>query len=1010
MRLSPYILILLVLSLIPEIAHAQNDEELSYNISLLSSPEDEGLWIVSSNPPHWDRHGFLWYAAQENLICFDGQRATRYNFTAAGDTLQINQDGYGFLSMAGLDSSRIWLIFFDNINFHYKLCLWDTDRRQVMKEIRLEDKFALLYLCQDIATRKSYFIARHRKSDLGHVYEMTEDTSLLFKTKLPVGSSSPPRVLQDTIWIFKDLSLIALDRMGNELMTLPAYGSFELTNQPGLHIMRASEEKSLSVDPIRQIVKPIEIKNAEFEGSSYNTFTFPQEVWLSDFKQRVWLYNSTTKTTEDYTSELAELNDRFDLKKRNETLQQVISYGADSYILVFNSTLYLAEPVAASLDDWRVPVSQTEPYPSVRQICEDSEGNVYVSYYTDVSVCEAGTESFRSLRLNPQNTYNEAFSLSTSATHLIWDNYRYRLSDLQLSRLPGSLKKSMSLHLHEKDTLWTYDRNARIFKTQLESMRDTIIQEALFDKPIIGNALIRNQDQSESAFILATDLRGIHWLDRRGHMTKQMIREDLGLTRKNTIVTSLHQAKGDLYYGTHFGLAVIREGENQGELLPGFARKQDGEDVHDAIYFIHPLADSRLLLGTGQGLLIYRMDTGLIERLPDGHPLSQVEYNRNAHFSASDGHTYLGSVEGLFRINPDILPFASPKESISDLFVHNVSIYNSKFDEYRSVFSDLMSRTEPIKLLPSDELLTMRYSSPSITDDRWYAYSLNGEEGSWSRYDTRSELELISLPTGAFTVHLRASADPQGEQYAEHHIDFYRPAVWYHRRWVQALGLLLACGIVFGVFYARFRAKVNKEKALNQWRVKVSSDLHDDVGSILSGLAMQSEIMSMTAKEEDKESLAEMNEMSRDAMERMRDTVWLIDSRKDKYENLIDRMRAFAQKRLPEQRWAVDFQVTGIDSSKSMSPTLRQQLYLIHKEAITNIQKHSDGNAVAIRLVAEGPRLSYTVHDNGSKHELLSTDGLGISNMRLRAEQIRGTLKIDREDGYRIRLVMPLDE
>ena len=44
--------------------------------------------------------------------------------------------------------------------------------------------------------------------------------------------------------------------------------------------------------------------------------------------------------------------------------------------------------------------------------------------------------------------------------------------------------------------------------------------------------------------------------------------------------------------------------------------------------------------------------------------------------------------------------------------------------------------------------------------------------------------------------------------------------------------------------------------------------------------------------------MLELSEMSREAMERMRDTVWAIDARKDKYENLIDRMRDFAEKNL----------------------------------------------------------------------------------------------------------------
>jgi DNA-directed RNA polymerase len=96
----------------------------------------------------------------------------------------------------------------------------------------------------------------------------------------------------------------------------------------------------------------------------------------------------------------------------------------------------------------------------------------------------------------------------------------------------------------------------------------------------------------------------------------------------------------------------------------------------------------------------------------------------------------------------------------------------------------------------------------------------------------------------------------------------------------------------------RVKSKLGKFKELEALCINISSNLHDYVGTILSGLAMQSQMLAITSRKDQKASLLEISDMSHDAMERMRDTVWEIDSRKDKYENLIDRMRAFAEKNL----------------------------------------------------------------------------------------------------------------
>ena len=166
--------------------------------------------------------------------------------------------------------------------------------------------------------------------------------------------------------------------------------------------------------------------------------------------------------------------------------------------------------------------------------------------------------------------------------------------------------------------------------------------------------------------------------------------------------------------------------------------------------------------------------------------------------------------------------------------------------------------------------------------------------------------------------------------------------------------------------------------------------------------------MALTAKEEQKESLNELSTMSHDAMERMRDTVWAIDSRKDKYENLIDRMRAFAEQNLNRKQISHEFKVEVEDGKKFIDPQKRQNIYLIFKEAITNIVKHSDATQVNIVFSEQKNYLRLLIHDNGTLPPLSSTssDGLGLSNMKMRTQQLNGQLIVESQNGFKVELLL----
>lgn len=95
------------------------------------------------------------------------------------------------------------------------------------------------------------------------------------------------------------------------------------------------------------------------------------------------------------------------------------------------------------------------------------------------------------------------------------------------------------------------------------------------------------------------------------------------------------------------------------------------------------------------------------------------------------------------------------------------------------------------------------------------------------------------------------------------------------------------------------------------------------------------------------------------------------------------------------------------DTRKFIDPQKRQNIYPIFKEAITNIVKHSDATHVDIVFSEQRNQLHLVIRDNGSQLQSVTlSDGLGLSNMQMRATQLGGHLTANYEAGFKVELIL----
>jgi signal transduction histidine kinase len=196
-------------------------------------------------------------------------------------------------------------------------------------------------------------------------------------------------------------------------------------------------------------------------------------------------------------------------------------------------------------------------------------------------------------------------------------------------------------------------------------------------------------------------------------------------------------------------------------------------------------------------------------------------------------------------------------------------------------------------------------------------------------------------------------------------------------------------------------------------RTRIAADLHDDIGSALSRIAILSEVTRRQGNVEAAVSapLGVIAGASRDLVDSMSDIVWAINPNKDHLRDLIQRMRRFASDLFTARQIEFSFDAPGEEQALRIGADLRRQVFLIFKEAVNNIARHSRCTQAQIEMRIEKRWLTVRVADNGPGFDSAQpSEGQGLASMQARAKELGGKLEIISNDqtGTTVLLKAPL--
>jgi signal transduction histidine kinase/ligand-binding sensor domain-containing protein len=498
---------------------------------------------------------------------------------------------------------------------------------------------------------------------------------------------------------------------------------------------------------------------------------------------------------------------------------------------------------------------------------------------------------------------------------------------------------------------------------------------------------------------------GLNSYDRLSEKWTQFVRDPRARNDPSSIVAPgtlslCEDRRGMIWVGTDEGLFKF---ERETGTFTWFSIK-DGlaDDFIDAI-----LEDGRgrLWLCTAHGLSRFEPRNGSFRNYDAGDGLAIGQCRLPTGCKNRKGEMFFGGSNGFVRFHPDSIkdnPYVPPIAITAFKKFDKLVSFDSAISEKKSI--DISYRENVF----SFEFVALNYTSP---EKNQYAYKLEGFDNEWVYCGTRRHATYTNLDGGKYVFRVKGSNndgvwDEKGTSIAI----IITPPFW-STWWFRAFALVAVFGSVGGaVRYIEIRKMkrrielLEQERALERERSRISQDMHDEVGASLTEIAILSEL----ARKEmgDKSDIAGLHirkiaDRSREVVDSMSEIIWTINPKNDHLNDLIAYLHHYAVQYLKSTAIRCRFESPETVPDFSLSAEVRRHIFLVVKEALHNVVKHSDATETTVRCSFGEGTMEVSVEDDGKGFPLeqISRIGNGVLNMRKRIENIGGTFAIDSQQG-----------
>ncbi|MBI5214351.1 MAG: hypothetical protein HY960_01215 [Ignavibacteriae bacterium] len=276
-----------------------------------------------------------------------------------------------------------------------------------------------------------------------------------------------------------------------------------------------------------------------------------------------------------------------------------------------------------------------------------------------------------------------------------------------------------------------------------------------------------------------------------------------------------------------------------------------------------------------------------------------------------------------------------------------------------------------------------------------YQYQLLPEDNHWLVPTSERSVTYRSLKPGTYTFQVKAISADGVESNRAGIVSFTILQPFWMTWWFLSLSVIILVGTV----YAIVRYRIQRAVEIERLRTRLAADLHDEIATNLSSIAMYSKIVQDDSYNdpERKQLLERVSILSNQSVDAIREIIWAIDPRTETLHDLLIRVQDFLNGACHAKAIQPHIVIPSKENlpSFNLRPEQRKNLWLLLKEAINNSMKHSECTNIQFRCSYVNRTLSIEIEDNGKGFDQSEkSTGKGLETMKMRCRTLDCSFEI----------------
>jgi signal transduction histidine kinase/ligand-binding sensor domain-containing protein len=383
-----------------------------------------------------------------------------------------------------------------------------------------------------------------------------------------------------------------------------------------------------------------------------------------------------------------------------------------------------------------------------------------------------------------------------------------------------------------------------------------------------------------------------------------------------------------------------------------------------------------------------------------------------------DGRLLFPTLNGVVVVRPDTVdantrpPPVLIKEVIMDGNVQSPKIITRD-----------QGKTAVVTIAPGKRQIEIHYTalSYSAPEKVRFKYQMDGLDAEWVDGGTKRMANYSYLPHGRYRFQVQACNNDAVWNTEGASLELIvLPHLWQTWWFIGAALLSGATGIaltVRSIEKAKARRRFERQQqahAVERERTRIARDFHDDLGACLTHMIVLSELVKADkARPREVEAhAAKIAGAAQKAVRGLGTIVWAVNPRNDTLDSLVQYLSQYAHDFFQASPIACHLDLPTEAPPISLSAEVRHNLFMVVKEALNNVLKHSGASEAHLRLRLEDGILEIEVEDNGhgfASAVAATTQRSGLANLRQRTEMIGASLCIESQpgEGVCVRVQLP---